>query len=385
MVKLHWTSFVLCLVVILTACSQANAPAEDVSVKTPTWQEQYDLGVRYLSEGNYEEAIIAFTVAIEIDPKQAAAYIGRGDAYIGSGETENNLAAAQADYEKVIELNETIAEAYLGMAKIYIFQGKHELALGILQKGKEICNDNSEIENVILEVKTKILDETILSKDREILDQLFLCLSSEDFYNLHAYKSELLDKGIRWVHGPEFTGALESWMIGLCYDGTNIGYSLSGRGLKLCSKVIADFKPMWFLYYGDLKDGIAQGNGVGFHDYANGYYTFSGEWNNDLPNGNGIMEQVGENGSENGFRLSKSGNWIEGVLDGEVVEIKTEEGTQHSFHFTCSMGDIVIDNRWKRRGKNDERVYYDLEEDEGERKKIHSPDSDIMHPYSWYY
>lgn len=35
------------------------------------WQEQYDLGVRYLTEGNYEEAIIAFTAAIEIDPNRA--------------------------------------------------------------------------------------------------------------------------------------------------------------------------------------------------------------------------------------------------------------------------------------------------------------------------
>ena len=25
--------------------------------KAPTWQEQYDLGMRYLSEGNYEEAL----------------------------------------------------------------------------------------------------------------------------------------------------------------------------------------------------------------------------------------------------------------------------------------------------------------------------------------
>ena len=42
--------------------------------KQPTWQEQYDLGMRYLSESNYEEAILAFTAAIEIDPKQVDSY-----------------------------------------------------------------------------------------------------------------------------------------------------------------------------------------------------------------------------------------------------------------------------------------------------------------------
>ena len=85
----------------LTACGQS----------APTWQEQYDLGVRYLSEGNYEEAIIAFTAAIEIDPNRAEAYVGRGDAYIGSGETEENLTAALADYEAAVALDETNAAA----------------------------------------------------------------------------------------------------------------------------------------------------------------------------------------------------------------------------------------------------------------------------------
>ena len=28
------------------------------------WQEQYDLGMKYLSEGNYDEAVIAFNAAI---------------------------------------------------------------------------------------------------------------------------------------------------------------------------------------------------------------------------------------------------------------------------------------------------------------------------------
>lgn len=49
----------------------------------PTWQEQYDLGLRYLEEGNYGEAILAFTAAIEIDPKRAEAHVGLADGYVG--------------------------------------------------------------------------------------------------------------------------------------------------------------------------------------------------------------------------------------------------------------------------------------------------------------
>ena len=55
------------------------------------WQEQYDLGVRYLSEGNYEEAIIAFTTAIEIDPKRPEAYADLARAYVAVGKIEQAI------------------------------------------------------------------------------------------------------------------------------------------------------------------------------------------------------------------------------------------------------------------------------------------------------
>lgn len=54
---------------------------------TPSWRIQYDLGVRYLREGKYEEAVIAFKAAIEINPKRSSAYMGLADAYEAMGET----------------------------------------------------------------------------------------------------------------------------------------------------------------------------------------------------------------------------------------------------------------------------------------------------------
>lgn len=58
------------LVLGLCACGQQGGGAGG-----DDWQSQYDLGVRYLSEGNYEEAVIAFTAAIEIDPNRPEAYV----------------------------------------------------------------------------------------------------------------------------------------------------------------------------------------------------------------------------------------------------------------------------------------------------------------------
>jgi len=55
---------------------------------TSSWQEQYDLGMRYLSEGNYEEAIIAFETAINIESKHPEIYIGLAQSYLGLGDME---------------------------------------------------------------------------------------------------------------------------------------------------------------------------------------------------------------------------------------------------------------------------------------------------------
>ena len=74
------------LILLLSACAKV-VPGNVADNDHTTWQEQYDLGVRYLSEGNYERAIIAFTAAIEIDPKTPEAYIGLADAYMGNGES----------------------------------------------------------------------------------------------------------------------------------------------------------------------------------------------------------------------------------------------------------------------------------------------------------
>ena len=133
------TAGILSLVMLLVLCGCGKKDGGT------TWQEQYDLGVRYLSDGNYEEAIIAFTAAIEIDPKRAEAYIGRGSAYIGTGETAENLAAAQADYEKAIELDGTNAEAYLGLADVYIRQGEYDEAANLLELGLEAVGEDAEI------------------------------------------------------------------------------------------------------------------------------------------------------------------------------------------------------------------------------------------------
>ena len=83
--KKSWM-FLFILATAALLCSCASTIPEPAASFAPSWADQYDLGLRCLSNGNYREAVIAFTAAIEIDPKQPGAYIGLSEALIGAGD-----------------------------------------------------------------------------------------------------------------------------------------------------------------------------------------------------------------------------------------------------------------------------------------------------------
>lgn len=62
-------------------------------------QEQLDLGNKYLNELNYEQAIIAYETAIEIDPMSVDAYLGLADTYEKQGNYDKTLEVLQLGYE----------------------------------------------------------------------------------------------------------------------------------------------------------------------------------------------------------------------------------------------------------------------------------------------
>lgn len=99
------TCLLLIFCLLFTACSP--------KVEALTWQEQYDLGMRYLSEGNYEEAILAFNAAIEIDPKQPEAYVQLAKIYTELG-----------DEEKLSEILDAVTEQFGEEEFIELFPSK---------------------------------------------------------------------------------------------------------------------------------------------------------------------------------------------------------------------------------------------------------------------
>lgn len=223
-----------CLIFGMCACGSKDT--------RPEWQEQYDLGVRYLSEGNYEEAIIAFTAAIEIDPKQPVLYIGRADAYVGAGETADNLAAALADYEDAIALDETNVDAWLGIADVYIRCGEYDKALEALKNGLSKTGNNEKIAQKISDMEAG----TFADKDGKTRKSVHIENGEVIQYWLYEYDEH--GNNVRTTnHKPDGTlsrteeskfdaNGLEVKCIGTSADGgysvTTFEYDSQGRCIK---------------------------------------------------------------------------------------------------------------------------------------------------------
>ena len=95
----QFTCVFLTIILLLTLAACQKAPEVEPVDEALDWQTQYALGVRYLSEGNYEEAILAFEAAIKIDPKNADAYRKLAEAYEKTGDEDAALRTLETGAE----------------------------------------------------------------------------------------------------------------------------------------------------------------------------------------------------------------------------------------------------------------------------------------------
>ncbi|MDR1320323.1 MAG: tetratricopeptide repeat protein [Gracilibacteraceae bacterium] len=154
------------LLLLVAACGQ----------KALTYEEQIDLGQRFLEDGDYEQAIVAFTAAIQIEPKLSPAYVGLADAHKGLGQPEEAVAAirqgveaigdvsssgdlivwaeifgdeafASGDYDTAILAYDTLvfadpqSEYFQKLADAYVAAGDVDSAIETLRKGYNYTGD----------------------------------------------------------------------------------------------------------------------------------------------------------------------------------------------------------------------------------------------------
>jgi len=140
-------SLALAAALLLTAFAACGKPA--VAVPNPPLV----LGEKYLTDLDYEAAVLQFDQAITIDPKNPRGYLGKADALLhldrqadaaqalaegakaASGETRRAIAAAQAEAEK------SPVDGYIGLSSAYEKLGWRDIALLLL---KRVCGELPE-------------------------------------------------------------------------------------------------------------------------------------------------------------------------------------------------------------------------------------------------
>jgi len=122
----------ICIIALVAVFTNTGSVATQVS-------KQLDLGHKYLLEGNYKEAIIAFEKAIQIDPKSVDARLGLSEVYVAANRIEDAIIVLND--AMVIDLNRP--EPYTNLARIFMLQGDYQKALEILEKGLKNSGDTS--------------------------------------------------------------------------------------------------------------------------------------------------------------------------------------------------------------------------------------------------
>lgn len=90
-----------------------------------------DLGFKYLSEENYEDALAAYEAVFEITEKNAESYLGAADAYIGLGEFDKAIEILEKGYDitgdseiddRLYNIDDEINRAKVGMTGVIFEQ-----------------------------------------------------------------------------------------------------------------------------------------------------------------------------------------------------------------------------------------------------------------------
>lgn len=131
----------------------------------------YELGERYLDLMDYEEAIISFRAAIEIDPKNIDAYIGLAKAYEALGKTEEALSALSIGVSATgSERLSALVEAVKAGASVYdMADGEKETPTSDLTETEAPPFDENEPIVINDEVLENILREEIGKPEGDIL------------------------------------------------------------------------------------------------------------------------------------------------------------------------------------------------------------------------
>lgn len=107
-----------------------------------------ELANKYLEKMDYEQAVVEFDKAIEIDPMNADAYLGKADAYVGLEDYDMSVQMLESVVqivEEKPELQEQLIAKFISLADTYMSLGEYEKSLEIYDRLLDIDQGNEKI------------------------------------------------------------------------------------------------------------------------------------------------------------------------------------------------------------------------------------------------
>ena len=216
----------ICAVLTVFLCVEAvSAFALYESGLGGSYKKNLNLGHQYLLNEDYENAIKAFSEAIDINPRSEA-YIALGDAYIGVADYEK----AWDSYEKAQELDDTlnVLEEKFGQTEISIQDQDGEPVEGARI---ELTKANGKGESLTIQTGEEgIVSEVICPGNYNMKvskDNYFDTEESIDilFHEVDLEPIEIVAEGSQWVLVSEkltLSGGMSNWVYYFYDDKGNV-------------------------------------------------------------------------------------------------------------------------------------------------------------------
>ncbi len=247
-------------------------------------QEQLDLGNKYLNELDYEQAIVAYETAVEIDPMSVDAYLGLADTYVNMGDFDKAKEVLQKGYDatgderlkdKIIEIESLIAEE---QAKIEFELQEDLFTFDISQEELNAAIPARIVDGIY---HNAYYDYNLQEDDVEYLNNIINLLENGQYND--AIIALDYEKSLAILHyiGADFNGgdlidaniALNNKKIYMEVDnretigeGVNImilpidagkGYAISYRSTMELESYIGSYRTSYL--YGECKEGVFWG------------------------------------------------------------------------------------------------------------------------------
>lgn len=307
-----------------------------VSYKSPdnTFANTVNAGNDYMDSENYSEAISKYEKALELEPENGDLRKALAHSYVCYAGTLDDEAAKISAYQSALMYNSTNTNAYWGMVDYYESVEDEDNVLMTLQTGyAETSDDNMKIkaDNIIAErERIKAEEEAAAREEAERLAmeeaRNSMLQPLLEMFQVENPDYDAIKELIRTEQYVDFADEVIGDDNSFYYGDLDVDGNRQGKGVAVYAN--------GYYYYGDFSSNMRSGKGIYMRAIYSessslGSYVFEGTFENDKPNGEGVVTSNFYKDKISSAELVKQvieGNYTDGLENGTMKLSGTKKG-----------------------------------------------------------